>query len=73
MDNTFEWAPTGLAVRLLGCSEKSLKRYADRDEFLIEGIHFRFGAHKNSPRVWNVQACREAMLYRGRLRRAQSL
>lgn len=70
MDNSFDWVPTGLAARLLGCSEASLKRYADRHYFLIEGTHFRHGPFSNSPRIWNVPACREALLYRGRLRHA---
>ena len=67
-----QWQPTGLATRLIGVSAWSLRRYADKDCFLIEGKHFRFGPHANSARIWNVDACREALAYRGRLRRLAS-
>lgn len=62
-----QWLPTGLATRALGVSSDSLKRYADRDQFLIEGHHWRRGPHCNSPRIWNVTSCAEAMAYRGRI------
>jgi len=45
----------------LGISIDTLKRYADRDDFLIKDIHWRFGPHKNSPRVWDVNACLTAI------------
>lgn len=68
--STFEqWLPTGLAARTFGVSHDSLKRYADRDCFLIECKHWRRGVHPNSPRLWNMSACAEALAYRGRLRR----
>lgn len=63
------WLPTGHATAALGLSADTLKRYADRDCFLVEGTHFRFGPYKNSARVWNVPACAEALAYRGRLQR----
>lgn len=69
MNLTQEWLPTGLATKALGVSAFTLKRYADRDCFLIEGVHFRYGFHSNSPRVWNIPACQEALTYRGRQRR----
>ena len=61
------WLPTGQAARTLGCSIDTLKRYATRDEFLIEGKHWRRGAYPNSPRVWNIPACRESIRWQGRL------
>ena len=30
----------------------TLKRYAFRDEFLIEGVHWRRGPHPTSPITW---------------------
>jgi hypothetical protein len=65
------WQPTGRAAAALGISAKTLKRYADEHAFLVEGKHWRFGPLSNSPRVWQVQACEEALAYRGRLRRKQ--
>jgi len=62
-----QWLPTGLAARALGCSIDTLKRYAKRDEFLVDGKHWRRGAHLNSPWVWNVTACQEAIRWQGRL------
>lgn len=61
-----EWLPTGQAALHLGVSSCSLKRYADRDESLIDGQHWRRGPHANSPRVWNIPACEEALHWRGR-------
>jgi len=64
-----EWLRTGLASRELGVHETTLKRYADRDQILIEDIHWTYGVHANSPRLWDVPKCREALVYRGRLNR----
>ena len=61
------WMPTGPAARALNCSIDTLKRYAKRDEFLIEGKHWRRGAYPNSPWVWNIPACWEAIRWQGRL------
>jgi len=58
------WLPTGQAARHLGVSTETLKRYAKRDEFLIEGTHYRCGPHANSPYVWNVPACHQELLRR---------
>ena len=63
-----QWLPSGQAALALGVSVKSLKRYADIHEFLVEGMHWQHGPLCNSPRVWNVDACREALAYRGRIR-----
>ena len=71
MTTASEWLPTGLATRALGVSADSLRRYADKDAFLIEGKHFRHGPHSNSPRVWNIPACMDALAYRGRLRKQE--
>ncbi len=66
-----EWLPTGAATKALGVSADTLKRYADRDAFLVEGKHWRPGPHRNSPRIWNIPACIDALAYRGRLRRQE--
>ena len=69
MEKLFDrWLPSGQAAQALGVSVKSLKRYADIHEFLIEGTHWQHGPLCNSPRLWNVEACRKAMAYRGRVR-----
>ena len=65
------WLPTGQAARELGISPDSLKRYADRDEVLLLGEHWRHGVHRNSPRVWNLPLCLQALNRRGRLKRQQ--
>ena len=62
------WLPSGQAALVLGVSIKSLKRYADIHQFLIEGVHWQHGPLCNSPRTWNIDACREALRYRGRIR-----
>lgn len=66
-----DWMPTGQATKMLGVSADTLKRYADRHFFLVEGKHWRLGPHKNSPRLWNVSACIEALSYRGRINRQE--
>ncbi|WP_231596722.1 hypothetical protein [Synechococcus sp. CBW1004] len=50
-------------------SADTLKRYAMRDEFLIDGKHWRRGPYRNSPMVWNIPACEEAIRWRVRKRR----
>ncbi len=50
-------------------SQPTLKRYADRDNILHEGVHWRHGAYSNSPRLWNIPLCRQALTYRGRGRK----
>lgn len=66
LDNDDMWLRTGEAAHALGVSEDTLKRYAQQDEFLIEGVHWVRGLHLNSPILWNVPACEEAILWRGR-------
>ena len=61
MADISNWLPSGQAASYLGVSIDTLKRYADRDGFLILDRHWRFGAHKNSPRLWDVPACLEAI------------
>lgn len=61
------WLPTGQAARVLGCSADTLKRYAKRDEFLVEGQHWRRGPHRQSHWVWNIPACQQAIRWQGRL------
>lgn len=63
-----QWLPTGAAALALGCSADTLKRYAKRDEFLVEGTHWRRGPYHQSPKIWNFPACQQAIQYRGRLR-----
>ena len=55
------WLPTGQACRVLNYSATTLKRYASRDGFLLEGQHWRRGPHRQSPMVWNVTACHDAI------------
>ena len=59
-----QWLPSGRAASALGVSIDTLKRYADRDGFLIEGKHWRHGAFSNSPRVWEVGLCVEEITKR---------
>ena len=61
-----QWLPSGQAAVALGVSIKTLKRYADIHQFLIEGVHWHPGPFPNSARTWNIDACRKAMAYRGR-------
>jgi hypothetical protein len=67
--NIQHWLPTGQAAAALAISPKTLKRYADLHDFLIEGKHWRFGPLSNSPRQWNIEACADALFYRGRAQR----
>jgi hypothetical protein len=64
-----QWRRTGVAARELGVHEATLKRYADRDHILIEFEHWIYGAHSNSPRLWDVPKCLDALAYRGRTNR----
>jgi hypothetical protein len=66
---TQPWLPTGQTAAALAISAKTLKRYADLHDFLIEGKHWRFGPLSNSSRQWNVEACGDALFYRGRAQR----
>jgi len=59
-----QWLPSGRAAIALGVSIDTLKRYADTDGFLIEGRHWRRGAHRNSPRLWDVVECLIAISHR---------
>lgn len=56
-----DWLPTGQAAQQLGVSACTLKRYAKRDGILEEGTHFRHGVHANSPKVWHVKRCFQAL------------
>lgn len=67
LDNWDMWLPTGKAARALGISADTLKRYALRDEILIEGTHWRRGPHRNSPITWNISACEEVLQWKGRM------
>jgi hypothetical protein len=70
MDHSHDrWLPSGQAALALGVSIRTLKRYADEHNFLIEGQHWRFGPLCNSPRQWNIAACIDALHHRGRLQR----
>ena len=51
----------------LGMSPSTFKRYANHDELLVEGQHWRRGPHRQSPRVWNTQPCYRAMSWQERL------
>jgi hypothetical protein len=68
MSLLIEWLPTGKATNALGVSADTLKRYALKEFFLVEGKHYRRGPHHNSPYVWHIPSCIDALTYRGRLR-----
>lgn len=57
------WVTTPAAARLLGVKADTLKRsYAHPETgFLKEGKHWRRGLYHNSPRGWDVEACRKEM------------
>jgi hypothetical protein len=63
--NNEEWLPTPLAARLLGISQRTLKRWANEEGFLEPMKHWVRGPFLNSTITWNVQACRETLHYRG--------
>ena len=67
LSNGDMWLRTGRAAHALGISEDTRKRYAFRDEFLIEGVHWRRGPHPNSPITWNISACEKALQWQGRM------
>jgi len=69
LEGSRDWRRTGLAAQELGVHEATLKRYADRDQILIESIHWIYGLYPNSPRLWDVKLCREVLAYRGKLNR----
>ncbi|QPN61965.1 helix-turn-helix domain-containing protein [Synechococcus sp. CBW1004] len=56
-----DWLPTPQAAQLLGISHSTLKRYASRDRLLEEGTHFRRGPHANTPLLWHVPRCFQAI------------
>ncbi len=56
-----EWFPTAEAAHYLGVSCCTLKRYAKRDQILLEGTHFCRGPHSNTPLLWHVQRCFNAL------------
>jgi hypothetical protein len=64
-----QWLPTGQAAPMLCVSTQTLKRYADKHGFLVEGQHWRFGPLRNSSRQWNITACAEALHLRGQQQR----
>jgi hypothetical protein len=66
------WLSTPAAALSLGLSPATLKRYADRDQILIEGNHWRSGLYRNSPRVWDVETCRKVLTHHGMVRRAET-
>jgi hypothetical protein len=66
------WLSTPAAALSLGLSPSTLKRYADRDQILIEGSHWRSGLYRNSPRVWDVESCRMVLTHHGMIRRSEA-
>lgn len=60
-DQTPAWLPTSQAARLLGVSDYTLKRYARRDQILLEGQHYRRGPYANSTFIWHVESCFEVL------------
>lgn len=66
-----DWLPTTAAAAALGISPITLKRKRDvSGGFLEAGRHYSLGPEYNSPIKWRVEACREALHYRGMLTRA---
>ena len=68
MDSNAEWLPTPLAIRALGYSARTLKRYRDRNGgFLIGGQDWCFGPTGASSISWNITSCRQKFHERGLL------
>ena len=68
MNSNEEWLPTPLAIRALGYSARTLKRYRDRNGgFLIAGQDWCFGPTGASSISWNITTCRQKFHERGRL------
>ena len=67
MNSNEEWLPTPLAIRALGYSARTLKRYRDRDGgFLIAGQDWCFGPTGASSISWNITSCRRKFHERGK-------
>ena len=68
MNSNEEWLPTPLAIRALGYSARTLKRYRDRNGgFLIAGQDWCFGPTGASSISCNITTCRQKFHERGRL------
>ena len=68
MNSNEEWLPTPLAIRALGYSARTLKRYRDRNGgFLIAGQDWCFGPTGASSISWNITSCRQKFHERGLL------
>ena len=68
MNSNEEWLPTPLAIRALGYSARTLKRYRDRNGgFLIAGQDWCFGPTGASSISWNITTCRQKFHERGKL------
>lgn len=65
MTTTDEWLPTPAAARILGVSPRTLKRWANEEDFFEPLKHWARGPFSNSSITWNVSACREVLHYRG--------
>ena len=71
--STNGWLPTPAAAQALGCSQKHLKNKRDsHGGFLVEGVDYRLGCSVTAPITWNVERCRDAFHYRGKLARQQA-
>ena len=67
MNSNEEWLPTPLAIRALGYSARTLKRYRDRNGgFLIAGQDWCFGPTGASSISWNITSCRRKFHERGK-------
>ena len=68
MNSNEEWLPTPLAIRALGYSARTLKRYRDHNGgFLIGGQDWCFGPTGASSISWNITTCRQKFHERGLL------
>ena len=68
MNSNGEWLPTPLAIRALGYSARTLKRYRDRNGgFLIADQDWCFGPTGANSISWNITTCRQKFHERGKL------
>ena len=68
MDFTQQWLPTPLAIKALGFSARTLKRYRDRNGgFLVAGLDWCYGPTGASSISWNISNCRQKFHERGQM------
>tara|TARA_B100001057_G_scaffold371245_1_gene375305 strand:- start:406 stop:693 length:288 start_codon:yes stop_codon:yes gene_type:complete len=69
MDNTYipEWVNTSTAEKILSINNQTLKRKRDvyPNGFLVNGVHWRYGATHSSSIQWNHKLIAQEFNYRG--------